>query len=50
MNVKVSNVNTPDWKALTVQANIPKELSKLEEMSKIYGGHGIPMHIIFSEV
>ena len=34
MNVKVSNVNTPDWKALTVQANIPKELSKLEEMSK----------------
>lgn len=34
MNVKVSNVNNPDWKTLTVQANIPKELSKLEEMSK----------------
>ncbi|MGN1236417.1 MAG: DUF3417 domain-containing protein, partial [Bacteroidaceae bacterium] len=34
MNVKVSNVNTPEWKTLTVQANIPAELSKLEEMSK----------------
>ena len=34
MNVKVSNVNTPNWKTLTVQANIPAELSKLEEMSK----------------
>lgn len=34
MNVKVSNVNTPNWKTLTVQANIPAELSKLEEMSR----------------
>lgn len=34
MNVKVSNVNNPDWKTLIVQANIPSELSKLEEMSK----------------
>ena len=33
MNVKVSNVNTPSWKTLTVQAKIPAGLSKLEEMS-----------------
>ncbi len=34
MNVKVSNVNTPNWGNLNVQANIPAELSKLEEMTK----------------
>ena len=33
MNIKVSNVNTPSWKTLTVQAKIPAGLSKLEEMS-----------------
>ena len=33
MNVKVSNVNTPSWKTLTVQAKIPAGLSKLEEMA-----------------
>ena len=33
MNIKVSNVNTPNWKTLTVQAKIPAGLSKLEEMS-----------------
>lgn len=33
MKVKVSNVNTPNWKTMTVQAKIPAELSKLEEMA-----------------
>lgn len=33
MKVKVSNVNTPNWKTMTVQAKIPAELNKLEEMA-----------------
>ena len=33
MKIKISNVNTPNWKTLTVQAKLPAALSKLEEMS-----------------
>ena len=33
MKIKISNVNTPNWKTLTVQAKLPAALSKLEDMS-----------------
>lgn len=34
MRVKVSNVNTPNWKEVTVKSRIPEELVKLSEISR----------------
>lgn len=34
MNTRISNVNEPNWKTVNVQVQIPKELKKLEELSK----------------
>ena len=34
MKLKVSNANTPEWRNLTVQAELPARLKKLEELSK----------------
>lgn len=34
MKIKVSNVNTPDWKVVTVKSHIPEALKKLEELSR----------------
>lgn len=31
--IKVSNVNQPTWKEITVQANLPEELTKLREIA-----------------
>ncbi len=33
MKIKVSNVNTPNWKEITVRSRIPEELKKLEELA-----------------
>ena len=35
MKIKVSNVNTPNWKEVTVKSRIPVELDVT------FGGHGI---------
>ena len=32
MKIKVSNVNTPNWKEVTVKSRIPEELEKLSEI------------------
>ena len=34
MKIKVSNVNTPNWKEVTVKSRIPEELEKLSEISR----------------
>ena len=34
MNVKVSNVNVPNWQIVTVQSQIPEPLQKLDEMAR----------------
>lgn len=34
MKIKVSNVNTPNWKEVTVKSRIPVELEKLSEISR----------------
>lgn len=34
MKVKVSNVNTPNWKDITVKSTLPAELEKLAEISR----------------
>ena len=34
MKIKVSNVNTPNWKEVTVKSRIPAELEKLSEISR----------------
>lgn len=34
MKIKVSNVNTPNWKNVTVRSRIPAELEKLAELSR----------------
>ncbi len=34
MKLQVSNSNEPNWRCITVSAEIPKELKPLEEMSK----------------
>ena len=34
MKIKVSNVNTPNWKEVTVKSCIPAELEKLSEISR----------------
>lgn len=34
MRVKVSNVNTPNWKEVTVKSRIPEDLEKLSEISR----------------
>ncbi len=34
MKIKVSNVNTPNWKNVTVKSRIPAELEKLAELSR----------------
>ena len=34
MKLKVSNTNTPNWRMMTVSAEIPAELKPLEVMSK----------------
>ena len=31
MKVKVSNVNTPNWKEVTVKSRVPVELEKLSK-------------------
>lgn len=33
MKIKVSNVNTPNWKEVTVRSRIPEELKKLEDLA-----------------
>jgi len=33
MKIKVSNVNTPNWKEVTVRSRIPEELKQLEELA-----------------
>ena len=34
MKIKVSNVNTPDWKEVTVKSRVPAELEKLSELAR----------------
>ena len=34
MKVKVSKVNDPNWKEITISSHIPEELSKLKELAK----------------
>ena len=34
MKIKVSNVNTPNWKEVTVKSRIPEELEKLYEIAR----------------
>ena len=34
MKIKVSNVNTPNWRNVTVKSRIPAELEKLAELSR----------------
>ncbi len=34
MKIKISNVNTPNWKNVTVRSRIPAELEKLAELSR----------------
>lgn len=34
MRVKVSNVNTPNWREVTVKSRVPEELKKLEELAR----------------
>ena len=34
MKIKVSNVNTPHWKEVTVKSRIPEELEKLSEIAR----------------
>ena len=34
MNIKVSNVNTPNWKDVNVKSHIPAELEKLSELAR----------------
>ena len=34
MKIKVSNVNTPTWKEVTVKSRIPEELEKLSEIAR----------------
>ena len=34
MKIKVSNVNTPNWKEVTVKSRIPAELEKLHGILK----------------
>ena len=34
MKIKVSNVNTPNWKAVTVKSRVPAELEKLSELAR----------------
>ena len=34
MKIKVSNTNTPTWRSITVKSGLPKDLKKLEELSK----------------
>ena len=34
MKVKVSNVNTPIWKEVTVKSHVPTELEQLSEISR----------------
>ena len=33
MNIKVSNVNQPQWKEVNVRANLPENLNKLQEIA-----------------
>ena len=33
MNIKVSNVNQPQWKEVNVHANLPENLNKLQEIA-----------------
>lgn len=34
MKIKVSNVNTPNWREVTVRSSVPAELEKLSEMAR----------------
>ena len=34
MKIKVSNVNTPNWKDVNVKSHIPAELEKLSELTQ----------------
>ena len=34
MKIKVSNVNTPNWKDVNVKSHIPVELEKLSELAR----------------
>ena len=34
MKIKVSNVNTPNWKEVTVKSRVPAELAKLSELAR----------------
>ena len=34
MTIKVSNVNTPNWKEVTVKSRVPAELEKLSELAR----------------
>ena len=39
MKIKVSNVNTPNWKEVTVKSRIPEELEKVVQIMPVFGGH-----------
>ena len=39
MKIKVSNVNTPNWKEVTVKSRVPAELEKLSELAQIGRAH-----------
>lgn len=34
MKIKVGNVNTPNWKEVTVKSHIPAGLEKLSELAR----------------
>ena len=48
MKLQVSNSNEPNWRCITVSAEIPKELKPLEEMSKNLWWVGIRRENVFS--
>ena len=40
MKIKVSNVNTPNWKDVNVKSHIPAELRSYPNLHVTFGGHG----------
>ena len=41
MKIKVSNVNTPNWKEVTVKSRVPAELGNYLNWHATFGGRGI---------
>lgn len=50
MKVKVSNVNTPNWKEVTVKSRVPAELEKLSEIARNIWWPGTMKQPNYSEI